>query len=292
MKNNILKTIAVYMLLITASIGAQEFQGKATYQTKTTLDLDFANSGIPADRIKMIKERMKSRLEKTYVLTFNKTASIYKEEAQLDQAASGRGGMRFMMMGGGASGEHYKNTQTKTAAKENEFSGKNFLVKDSLTMYEWKMEQETKMIGEYLCFKATSVVERPMRREFQFGRRNNSEEDRKEREKKEKEQENMKELITVIAWYTLDIPVNNGPGDYWGLPGLILELKDDNTQILCTKIVMNPKEKTELKEPTKGKVVTQQEYDAIIEEKTKEMRERMQNERQKSGGGGHIRIRG
>ena len=195
-------------------------------------------------------------------------------------------------MGGGASGEHYKNTKTSTSSKENEFSGKNFLVKDSLIIYNWKMEQETKMIGEYMCFKATTVVERPMRREFQFGRRNNSEEDREEREKKEKEQENMKELITVVAWYTLDIPVNNGPGDYWGLPGLILELKDDNTQILCTKIVMNPKEKTELKEPTKGKVVTQQEYDAIIEEKTKEMRERMQNERQKSGGGGHIRIRG
>ncbi len=292
MKNNLLKIIAVFMLLISASLSAQEFQGKATYQTKTTLDMDFANSGIPADRIKMIKERMKSRLEKTYVLTFNKKASIYKEEAQLDQATGGRGGMRFMMMGGGASGEHYKNTKTSTSSKENEFSGKNFLVKDSLTIYDWKMEQETKMIGEYMCFKATTVVERPMRREFQFGRRNNSEEDREKREKKEKEQENMKELITVVAWYTLDIPVNNGPGDYWGLPGLILELKDDNTQILCTKIVMNPKEKTELKEPTKGKVVTQQEYDAIIEEKTKEMRERMQNERQKSGGGGHIRIRG
>ncbi|MDX5586654.1 MAG: GLPGLI family protein [Aureibaculum sp.] len=292
MKSNLLKIIAIFMLLISTSLSAQEFQGKATYQTKTTLDMDFANSGIPADRIKMIKERMKSRLEKTYVLTFNKKASIYKEEAQLDQAAGGRGGMRFMMMGGGASGEHYKNTKTSTSSKENEFSGKNFLVKDSLTIYDWKMEQETKMIGEYMCFKATTVVERPMRREFQFGRRNNSEEDREEREKKEKEQENMKELITVVAWYTLDIPVNNGPGDYWGLPGLILELKDDNTQILCTKIVMNPKEKTELKEPTKGKVVTQQEYDAIIEEKTKEMRERMQNERQKSGGGGHIRIRG
>ena len=292
MKNIQLKIITVLLLLITATLGAQEFQGKATYQTKTTLDMDFANSGIPADRIKMIKERMKSRLEKTYVLTFNKTASIYKEEVQLDQAASGRGGMRFMMMGGGASGEHYKNTKSSTSAKENEFSGKNFLVKDSLTIYDWKMEQETKMIGEYMCFKATTVVERPMRREFRFGRRNNTEEDRKEQEKKEKEQENMMELFTVVAWYTLDIPVNNGPGDYWGLPGLILELKDDNTQILCTKIVMNPKEKSDLKEPTKGKVVTQQEYDLIVEEKTKEMRERMQNERQKSGGGGHIRIRG
>lgn len=292
MKNSQFKIIAAFLLLITSSLGAQEFQGKATYQTKTTLEMDFANSGIPADRIKMIKERMKSQLEKTYVLTFNKTASIYKQEVQLDQATSGRGGMRFMMIGGGASGEHYKNTKTSTSSKENEFSGKNFLVKDSLTIYDWKMEQETKMIGEYMCFKATTVVERPMRREFQFGRRNNNEENRKEEEKKEKEQENMKELISVIAWYTLDIPVNNGPGDYWGLPGLILEIKDDNTQILCTKIVMNPKEKTELKEPTKGKVVTQQEYDMIVKEKTKEMRERMQNERQKSGGSRHIRIRG
>ena len=292
MKNIQLKIITVLLLLITATLEAQEFQGKATYQTKTTLDMDFANSGIPADRIKMIKERMKSRLERTYVLNFNKTASIYKEEATLDQASSGRGGMRFMMMGGGASGGHYKNTQTKASAKENEFSGKNFLVKDSLTIYDWKMEQETKMIGEYMCFKATTVVERPMRREFQFGRRNNTEEDRAAQEKKEKEQENIKELITVVAWYTLDIPVSNGPGNYWGLPGLILEISDDNTQILCTKIVMNPKEKADLKEPTKGKVVTQEEYDSIIEEKTKEMRERMQNERQKSGGGGHIRIRG
>ena len=292
MKNNLLKIIAVFMLLISATIGAQEFQGKAIYQTKTTLDIDLANSGIPADRIKMIKERMKSRLERTYALTFNKTASIYKQETKLDQSTTGRGGMRFMMIGGGASGDHYKNTQTKTSAKENEFSGKNFLIKDSLVSYDWKMEQETKMIGEHLCFKATTVVERPMRREMRFGRPNNSEEERAAQEKRDKERENTVELITVTAWYTLDIPVSHGPGNYWGLPGLILEISDDNTKILCTKIVMNPKEKAELKEPTKGKVVTQKEYDKIIEEKTKEMRERMQNERQKSGPNRHIRIRG
>jgi len=292
MKNIQLKFTVIFLLIITTTLSAQEFQGKATYQTKTTLNMDFANSGIPADRIKMIKERMKSRLERTYVLTFNKTASIYKEEAKLDQSAGSRGGMRFMMMGGGASGNHYKNTQTKGSSKENEFSGKNFLIKDDLITYDWKMEQETKMIGEYTCYKATAVVERPMRREIQFGRRNNTEEDREEQEKKEKEQENIMELIIVTAWYTLDIPVNNGPGDYWGLPGLILEISDDNTQILCTKIIMNPKEKMELKEPTKGKVVTQKEYDLIFEEKTKEMRERMQNERKKSGRPGHIRIRG
>lgn len=289
MKNILLKSITIVLFLFAVNITAQEFQGKAIYQSKSTIDMDLSGSGIPAERIKMIKERMKSQLENTYTLTFNKTASTYKQEEKLDQGSSGRGGMRFMMIGGGPSGSHYKNTQTKIAAKESEFSGKNFLIKDDLITYEWKMEEETKMIGKHLCFKATTVVERPVRNtNFSFGRRNNN-----DKEKKEEPKEDVIELIIITAWYTLDIPVSHGPDDYWGLPGLILEVQDGNTHILCSKIIMNPKEKSEIKEPKKGKVVTQKEYDKIIEEKTKEMRERMRNEREKSGGGGHrIRIGG
>ena len=169
MKSILLKSTTVLILFISSIAFAQDFQGKAIYQTKTTMDIDFASSGIPADRIKMIKERMKNRLEKTFELTFDKVASVYKEDVKLDQSAGGRGGMRFMMMGGGATGDYYKNTQTKTSAKENEFSGKNFLIKDALKTYEWKMEQETKMIGQNMCFKATTVIEVPVRSEFRFG---------------------------------------------------------------------------------------------------------------------------
>ncbi|MFK5959277.1 MAG: GLPGLI family protein [Lutibacter sp.] len=291
MKNVLFKSFAVVIFLATAIVSAQDFQGKAVYQTKTKMEMDLAGSGIPADRIKRIKEMMKSRLEKTFVLTFNKTASIYKEEAKLDQAG-GRGGMRMMMFGGTGSGKYYKNTQTKTSTKATEFSGKNFLIKDDLETYEWKMEQETKMIGQNLCFKATTVIEVPVRENnFRFGRRNNNEE--KEKAKEAAPKDNVMELVIVTAWYTLDIPVSHGPGDYWGLPGLILEISAGNTQMLCTKIVMNPKEKSEIAEPKKGKVVTQKEYDTIIGEKMKEMRERMGNERKKSGGSGrHIRIGG
>ena len=291
MNKVIIKSIVVILLFATSIIQAQEFQGKAVYQTKTKMDMDFAGSGIPADRIKMIKVRMKNRLEQTYELTFDKTASIYKQEEKLDQASGGRGGMRFMMMGGIGSGKYYKNSQTKTLAKENEFSGKNFLIKDDLKIYDWKMEQETKMIGENMCFKATTVIERPVRNtNIRFGRRNNQEND----EEKEKENEpTQMEQIIVTAWYTMGIPVNHGPGEYWGLPGLILEVNDGSTQIVCTKIVMNPKDKVEIKEPKKGKVVTQAEYDKILEVKMKEMQERFSNERQKSGQSGHrIRIGG
>ena len=50
-----------------------------------------ASSGIPADRIKMIEERMKNQLEKTFILTFNKSASIYKEEDKLEIELSDTG---------------------------------------------------------------------------------------------------------------------------------------------------------------------------------------------------------
>ncbi len=292
MKNIRFKSIAVIFLLVFASIDAQDFQGKAVYQSKTNIEMDLSGSGIPADRIKMIQERMKNRLENTYVLTFDKTASIYKEEEKLDQAGgTSGGGMRMIMIGGAGTGKHYKNTQTKTSAKENELSGKNFLIKDALITYDWKMEQETKMIGENLCFKATTVVQRPKRdTSIRFGRgRNNNNEEENNEEDKAPEIED----VIITAWYAMDIPVGHGPDDYWGLPGLILEISDGNTQILCTKIVMNPKEKAEITEPKKGKVVTQEEYDVIQEEKMKEMRERMGNERQKGGNQGHrIRIGG
>jgi GLPGLI family protein len=288
MINFLLKSIVLIFLLIQTALSAQDFQGSAVYQTKTKVEMDLAASGIPADRIKHIEEMMKNQMEKTYILTFDKTASIYKEEEKLDQGSGGRGGMRFMMMGGGTSGKYYKNIQTKTSAKENEFSGKNFLIKDALKTYEWKMEQETKMIGNNLCFKATTIIEMPANsNNFKFGRRNN---DNKVEEEEEAEKI---ELVPVTAWYSMDIPVSHGPGDYWGLPGLILEINAGNTQILCTKIVMNPKEKADINEPTKGKVVTEKEYDEIFKEKTKEMRDRMRNEREKSGDGGmHIRIGG
>jgi GLPGLI family protein len=68
------------------------------------------------------------------------------------------------------------------------------------------------------------------------------------------------------------IPVSQGPGDYWGLPGLILEVSVGNTTLLCSKIVMNPKEKIKIEAPDKGKVVTKKEYKEIITGKMQEMR--------------------
>ncbi len=256
----------VILLLSTFSF-AQNFQGKAIYQSKTSVDMSqFGGADMPEDRKKMIAERMKSMLEKTFVLTFDKVQSIYKEDEKLDAPGSGGRSMMRGMMSSFTAGAQYKNNKTKAFLQDQEFFGKQFLITDKLPELVWKMETETKQIGQYLCFKATTIKKvddmdwRSMRRP------------KKGSENEEALPEPPKE-ITVTAWYTMQIPVSQGPGEYSGLPGLILEINADRTTILCTKITLNPTEKEIIKVPTKGKVVTKEAYNAIVKKKMKELRD-------------------
>ncbi len=262
-------TYSLLFLVTSVSFAQKDFQGKAYYMSKTTMDLNqFGGRELSPDRKKQIEERMKSFLEKEFTLTFNKEESIYKEEEVLEASAGGGRGFGFASSFTG--GPKYKNVKTKELLQDQEFFGKQFLIKDDLSNLEWKMEGETKQIGNYTVFKATAV--KPVTG-FDFssfrprGRgANGEEEDKKEEENKEPK------TVDVVAWYTMQIPVNQGPDDYWGLPGLILEVNAGNTVILCTKVVINPKDKGKIDKPEKGEVVTQQEYTEITTKKMEEFR--------------------
>jgi GLPGLI family protein len=70
----------------------------------------------------------------------------------------------------------------------------------------------------------------------------------------------------VIAWYTTQIPYNFGPKDYNGLPGLILELQEDNLLIKASKITLQQKKKIVIKKPNQGEKITLKGYDAMVKE--------------------------
>lgn len=63
-----------------------------------------------------------------------------------------------------------------------------------------------------------------------------------------------------------------------------------DNRILCSKIVLNTKKKIQINEPTKGKVITRDKFESIMEKKMKEMRDRMP--RRSDGDGIQIRIGG
>ena len=258
---------------------AQDFQGVATYQTQRHVELkmDSTSSGFDNEMQKTIQEQLRKQFQREYKLVFNANESVYKEEENLDkpQAPSTSG---FQIQISGNTDILYKNTKEKNYVRQSELLGKQFLIKDELTPPEWKLEKETKNIGQYTCFKATLTEEIEER---SFSSVNGEGE----------EEVNMVERVTT-AWYTLDIPVNHGPDDFWGLPGLILEINDGKSAMMCTQVVLNPKEKVVIKAPDNGKEVDQETYDKIADEKSKEMMERMQNNREHDGNSFSIQIRG
>ena len=283
MKSIIIKfSVAVLTLLLMSSNksevtnkGLQDFQGQAFYISKSTMELGKWGARLNEAQKKQIAARMKNRLEKQYILTFNKEESTFYEDEKLDamSGATDSWGKNF------APGKQYKNVKTNTQIQNQEFYGKKFLVKDKLQSIEWKMGTETKQVGNYTCFKATASI--PTNEltwyNFSWNRLSTTEVKKtdstavKAEDSKAAKEESVA-MTDIEAWYTPQIPVSHGPLEYWGLPGLILEVSADNTTMLCSKIVMNPKEKIEIEAPEKGKVITKKAYQATITEKMKEFR--------------------
>ncbi|WP_394343944.1 GLPGLI family protein [Subsaximicrobium wynnwilliamsii] len=249
--------------------GAKDFQGQATYISKSSLDLGDWGARLSEEQKKQVKAQLKNRLEKTYTLTFNKTESFFKENDKLDaiSGATDSWGKNF------AAGDQYKNVKTNAQIQEQEFYGKRFLVKDSLQPISWKLGSETKQIGDYTCFKATASIPTNELTWYSFSwdklRQNSS---ATAEGTQETASEETLQLTEVEAWYSPQIPVGHGPSEYWGLPGLILEVSAGDTTMLCSKLVLNPAERLEIKAPEKGKDITKTQYQATIVEKMKEFR--------------------
>ncbi len=267
LKNMKLLMLKTFMLscLITGSMFAQDFSGRATYRTyqKSSFELDSttmaANPGIQ----EQMEAQMRKMFQKTFTLDFTKSESMYKEEQELDapKGPSSNGGVMIMMIGGdGSSGKLYKNISENRMAHKTELMGKVFLIKDNLVAYDWELTGETKNIGNYTSYKAVYEIEEE---DIQIDNINGG---------LKEEKVTIKRI--VVAWYTPDVPISNGPSNYGGLPGLILEVNDGDQTIVCSEIILNPKEIKEINEPTKGKIVTREKFDKISFEKTKEMMDR------------------
>lgn len=243
-----------------------DFQGQAVYISKSRLELGRWGARMSEAQKKDIAIRLKNRLEKEFTLTFDKEASLFVEEEQLDaiSGATDSWGKNF------SAGENYKNVKINSQIQQQEFYGKKFLIKDVLQPIDWTLGSATKKIGNYTCYKATTFIPTDDLLWYSFSwSRMRKPEDATE---SDEVSETQVEVTQVEAWYTPQIPVRHGPSDYWGLPGLILEVSAGDTTMLCTKIVLNPNEKTEIKAPRKGDVLAKAEYQDLIQNKMLEFR--------------------
>jgi GLPGLI family protein len=242
-------------LLSTAYLRAQDFKGIAEYRSVTTRkNATIKMTGVDPALEAQMKETLSKPVESSFTLYFDKTASVYEMVVRLDPNTPA--GMRPF-----TPGKRYNNLKEGIVLFERELYDKEFIVQDSLEMPEWKLENETKKIGNYTCHKATyTIIIEPPKADVT-----------------DKAIDLMASLprreIVVTAWYAPEIPVSHGPSDYWGLPGLILGITTDSITMLCTKLTLNPKEAVEVKAPNKGEKVTQEEFNEIGRKKSEQMKD-------------------
>jgi GLPGLI family protein len=255
-----MKKILIFTLLAVSLISnAQEFQGKAEYFCKQMFKNGVEEYGVKSDDDlrKEYEEALKKASEKIYILTFDKKEALYEKQQVLEQPINKCNGVTVSINFSGE-GKKYINIQDQIKIEEDDIFGKEFLIVEKLNSLEWKLIDETKKIGEYTCYKAELII--PV-----------SEKEKKEYEEYLKKQETKPSLFPmdepkekrIIAWYTPEIPVTVGPLNYWGLPGLILELNDGKMIILCSKVTLSNKENYKIKVPNNGTEVSQEEFDAI-----------------------------
>ena len=81
--NSVLGVIFLLTINLKDTSPINDFQGKAYYMSKSTMSLGNFGARFSEAQKKQIMDRLKSRLEKKYVLTFNKQESMFFEEEKL-----------------------------------------------------------------------------------------------------------------------------------------------------------------------------------------------------------------
>ena len=108
------------------------------------------------------------------------------------------------------------------------------LVKEAVKDVNWEITSENKIIGGIVCYKATRQLE-------YLGR------------------DNKIKSNNIVAWFAPSLPYSYGPKDFYGLPGLIVQLTENKATYLASTIELNDIE-ISIDFP-KGKTVSKEEFD-------------------------------
>lgn len=186
------------------------------------------------EKIKKKIEKIKKNNDDIYCfLDFDKSKSVFYVDNTMESGRKRKMNITKVKIGKGIF--FIDNTKSEIVNQKNSFD------KDFEVIYpnnKWNVTQETKKIGKYICYKATTEI----KREGRWG----------------------KKSIPVTAWFTTDLPYRFGPKQYSGLPGMILELTEGDLTFYAQKIKLNQiglklKEKNQ-----KGNKVTLVEFNETI----------------------------
>lgn len=231
--------------ILSPSLGwAQTTEGVVTYTETIKMKIEVPEGMNEEEFRKMVPSEQKA----SKTLVFNAKECLYSDapdqapggtDAVINSQSPDGGEVRMDFKVQRPENHQYRDIENGKRIESTEFFGRFFLIDETPKRMKWKVSAEQKQVAGYLCQKA--VLQDTSRQ--------------------------------VEAWFTSQIPVGIGPGEFADLPGMILELSMSNGDrtVIANKVELKTLEPKAIVKPTKGKNVTREEYTKIRDEKLKEM---------------------
>ena len=224
------------LLLLSAGFLHQaNAQTSGTVQYSETMKMDIKVDGENAAIMDMLPKEQKLACN----LYFTQEAALY-EYAKKDDVEKEYedGGNRMRIRMDAPDDKFYYDVTSQTMTQQRDFMGRKFLVEGKKDGTKWKLTGKQSELLGYPCQEAIM------------------------------QDSNM----TVTAWFTPAIPVPAGPSSFAGLPGLILKADVDGRHIIeATNVDLKAVANDKIKKPKEGKKMTSEQFNAMMEEKRKEM---------------------
>jgi len=203
------KLLLVLIAVLPLSLFAQNTSGVIIYQEKIKNDLEEKMSDEDKAQLEQLGDvfAQMGDFKNEKQLLFNSKASVYKDYKAGDNAqtiGSEDGGAIMMMVMSSPEEIIYQDLENEKVIEQTDFMDKKFLLNYDMKASQWKMAGEQKEILGYTCQKALL---------------NDTAE-------------------SVVAWFTLQIPVPSGPSVYGQLPGMIMEVSIDDASNSISHIVV------------------------------------------------------
>jgi len=229
------KLIAFSFTICFSVLSYAQNNGKAFYTKKSSHNFeDIEGLDINPQIMSSFKSVNNTINNIEFLLTFNDSLAIYEEIKNLGMEVK-NSKTQFAKVFSGYNGPSYYNFKTEKITQKQG----SYLVEKNLTDYKWVLTKEKLIIDHFTCYKATTVL---------------------------KLQGRSGEILRpVTAWYTTDINPSAGPDGFGGLPGLIIQLEVNKVVTTLKKIEFSNKP-INIKLPTKGKKITQEEFDLLMKE--------------------------
>ncbi|WP_405575050.1 GLPGLI family protein [Winogradskyella sp. Asnod2-B02-A] len=232
-----IKTKFIIFLTLVLGILAQaqsNLSGTVLYKASHNKTKIKKDSGEKSEGIEGANQLLQNASDVYTTLNFNSKESSYRVNKKLK--VDGIDSINITYFFAGGDNLFYCNNDSLKVVQSNTSLGKLYLIKKDSP--NWVITKETKMIDGLTCTKAYSTI-----------------------------LEGDKEKVGATAWFCPSIPVGFGPLEYFGLPGLIIELQFSKMTFIAEKINLN-KKNVVIEKHKNAPILTLEEFMAIAKKRT------------------------